>query len=74
MLDQQIDKLIATLKKTGEYDNTVLMFTSDNGYFLGEHRMRQGKIWAHEPSLRVPLLGRRAGVAARPSLRPGQQP
>jgi arylsulfatase A-like enzyme len=32
------------------------MFTSDNGYFLGEHRMRQGKIKPHEPSLRVPFL------------------
>jgi arylsulfatase A-like enzyme len=32
------------------------MFTSDNGYFLGEHRIRQGKIKAHEPSLRVPFL------------------
>jgi arylsulfatase A-like enzyme len=32
------------------------MFTSDNGYFLGEHRMRQGKIWTQEPSLRVPFL------------------
>ncbi len=56
VLDNQIGKLVATLKKTGEYDNTVLMFTSDNGYFLGEHRMRQGKIWTHEPSMRVPFV------------------
>jgi N-acetylglucosamine-6-sulfatase len=56
LLDQQIGKLVATLKRTGEYDDTVLMLTSDNGYFLGEHRMRQGKIWTHEPSLRVPFV------------------
>jgi N-acetylglucosamine-6-sulfatase len=62
VLDGQIRKLIATLKDTGEYDNTVLMFTSDNGFFLGEHRMRQGKIWAHEPSLRVPFLVTGPGV------------
>lgn len=62
VLDQQIGKLVQTLKKTGEYDNTVLMFTSDNGYFLGEHRMRQGKVWAHEPSLRVPFLVAGRGV------------
>ena len=62
VLDQQIGKLVTTLKRTGEYDNTVLMFTSDNGYFLGEHRMRQGKIWAHEPSLRVPFLVTGRGV------------
>lgn len=56
VLDKQIKGLVDTLKATGEYDNTVIMFTSDNGYFLGEHRVRQGKIRAHEPSLRVPLL------------------
>ena len=62
VLDQQIGKLVATLKKTGEYDNTVLMFTSDNGYFLGEHRMRQGKIWTHEPSMRVPFVVTGPGI------------
>ena len=62
VLDQQIGKLVKTLKKTGEYDDTVLMFTSDNGYFLGEHRNRQGKIWAHEPSLRVPFLVTGPGI------------
>jgi arylsulfatase A-like enzyme len=56
VLDRQVGRLVATLKKTGEWNNTVLMFTSDNGYFLGEHRKRQGKIKAHEPSLRVPFL------------------
>jgi N-acetylglucosamine-6-sulfatase len=56
VLDQQVGRLVSTLKKTGEWNNTVLMFTSDNGYFLGEHRKRQGKILAHEPSLRVPFL------------------
>jgi N-acetylglucosamine-6-sulfatase len=62
VLDRQVKKLVATLKRTGEYRNTVLMFTSDNGYFLGEHRMRQGKIWAHEPSLRVPFLVAGPGI------------
>ena len=62
VLDKQIGRLVATLKKTGEYDNTVLMFTSDNGYFLGEHRMRQGKIWTHEPSMRVPFVVSGPGI------------
>ncbi|MEP6816023.1 MAG: sulfatase [Marmoricola sp.] len=55
-LDKQVKRLVNTLKATGEYKNTVIMFTSDNGYFLGEHRLRQGKILANEPSLRVPFL------------------
>jgi arylsulfatase A-like enzyme len=32
------------------------MFTSDNGYLLGEHRLRMGKTLPYEPALRVPLL------------------
>ena len=56
VLDQQVGRLVRSLKATGEWDNTVLMFTSDNGYFLGEHRQRTGKVRAHEPSLRVPFL------------------
>ncbi len=60
--DKQVKRLVTTLKATGEYANTVLVFTSDNGYFLGEHRLRQGKIRAHEPSLRVPFLISGPGV------------
>ncbi len=56
VMDQHVRRLIRTLKGTGEWKNTVFMFTSDNGYFLGEHRIRQGKILGHEPSLRVPFL------------------
>jgi N-acetylglucosamine-6-sulfatase len=62
VLDRQVGNLVATLKRTGEYDNTIIMFTSDNGYFLGEHRMRQGKIKPQEPSLRVPFLVSGPGI------------
>lgn len=56
VLDKQIGATLQTLRRTGQYDRTVLAFTSDNGYYLGEHRKRQGKIELHEPSLRVPFL------------------
>jgi N-acetylglucosamine-6-sulfatase len=62
VLDREVARLVASLKRTGEYENTVFMFTSDNGYFLGEHRMRQGKIKPHEPSLRVPFVVAGRGV------------
>jgi hypothetical protein len=62
VLDRQVAKLVQTLRDTGQLDDTVLMFTSDNGYFLGEHRVRQGKIKPHEPSLRVPFLVAGPGV------------
>lgn len=63
VLDGQVKRLIKTLKATGEYRNTVIMFTSDNGYFLGEHRLPQGKLRPHEPSLRVPFLVAGKGIA-----------
>ncbi|MGA8994427.1 MAG: sulfatase, partial [Nocardioidaceae bacterium] len=62
VLDREVARIVRTLKATDEYDNTVFMFTSDNGYFLGEHRMRQGKIKPHEPSLRVPFLVTGPGI------------
>ena len=39
-----------------------MVFTSDNGYFLGEHRQRSGKIKPHEESLRVPLVVAGPGI------------
>ena len=56
VLDQQIKSVTDVLRRDGELANTVLMFTSDNGYFMGEHRQRTGKIKPQEPSLRVPFL------------------
>ena len=56
VMDGQVKRLIAELKRSGEWADTVFMFTSDNGYYLGEHRRRSGKVRAHEPSLRVPFL------------------
>jgi N-acetylglucosamine-6-sulfatase len=62
VLDQEVRRLVSQLRATHEWDDTVLVFTSDNGYFLGEHRQRTGKIKAHEPSLRVPLLATGPGI------------
>ena len=56
VMDRQVARLVASLKRTGEWERTVLVFTSDNGLLQGEHRFRTGKVWSYEPSLRVPLL------------------
>lgn len=66
-LDRQVAVTLKKLQSTGQYKNTVVAFTSDNGYFLGEHRKRQGKILSHEPSLRVPFL------IAGPGIRHGRR-
>ncbi len=65
LMDVQVRRLIRTLQRTGEWRNTVFMVTSDNGYFLGEHRVRQGKLLGHEPSLRVPFLVTGPGMRGR---------
>jgi N-acetylglucosamine-6-sulfatase len=44
------------LKSTGELGRTVIIFTSDNGFYYGEHRLRTGKAPPYEESIRVPLV------------------
>ena len=39
-----------------------MIFTSDNGFFHGEHRVQDGKVLLYEPSIRVPLILRGPGV------------
>ena len=51
------------LRAAGELDNTYIVFTSDNGYMLGEHR-KQGKHVVYEESVRVPLIVRGPGLPA----------
>jgi hypothetical protein len=55
---------MSALQRTGELDNTLVIFTSDNGFMHGEHRIRAAKVFAYEPSIRVPLIMRGPGVPA----------
>ncbi len=63
-VDEGVANVVADLNASGELDNTLIVFTSDNGFFNGEHRDDQGKGKHYEPSTRVPLLIRGPGVAA----------
>ncbi|MGL5808326.1 MAG: sulfatase-like hydrolase/transferase [Nocardioides sp.] len=63
VLDEQIARVLSRTRVLDQ-GRTVVIFTSDNGYYLGEHRRRQGKITLHEPSIRVPLLIAGPGVRA----------
>jgi hypothetical protein len=52
-------------------DRTLIVFTSDNGFFHGEHRVQTGKVLHYEPSTRVPLILRGPGIprgVVRPQL------
>lgn len=62
-----LDDLFATIRArlvaAGRWDDAYVIFTSDNGWLYGEHRV-VGKVLAYEESIRVPLLVRGPGVAA----------
>lgn len=54
-LDAQVGKVLETLKEEGLEESTIVIFTSDHGYFLGEHRFWM-KVGLMEESVRVPLI------------------
>jgi arylsulfatase A-like enzyme len=60
-LDDNVGRLLGWLDGHGLAENTVVVYTSDNGFFLGEHGWFD-KRWMYEPSLRVPLLVRWPGA------------
>jgi N-acetylglucosamine-6-sulfatase len=65
-VDEAVASIVETLRATGQLDNTLILFTSDNGFFHGEHRVRNGKVLLYEPSIRVPLLMRWTGNRSLP--------
>jgi len=54
-VDDQIGKIIKTLKETGEYDNTIIIYTADNGLAVGQHGM-MGKQNLYEHSIGIPMV------------------
>lgn len=63
-VDDAVGQMMEQLQQRGLLGNTYVVFTSDNGYFHGEHRLALGKYFAYEPSIRVPLLVRGPSIAA----------
>ncbi|MGH3087865.1 MAG: sulfatase family protein [Rubrobacteraceae bacterium] len=65
---QAVDEMVAgiarKLRTQGELDNTYIVFTSDNGWHKGEHRLPSGKRTPYEEAIRVPLVVRGPGVPA----------
>jgi N-acetylglucosamine-6-sulfatase len=54
-IDESLGKVLATLEEMGELDNTVIIYSSDNGYFMGEHTYLDKRL-AYENSMRVPMI------------------
>jgi arylsulfatase A-like enzyme len=59
-LDDLVGTVVTALQQTGRLENTALLFTSDNGYLLGQHRWKS-KVLVYEESIRVPLVVRVPG-------------
>src|SRR5262245_64903486 len=59
-----IGDLETAVAASGQADNTYLVFSSDNGYHMGEHRLMPGKMTAYDTDIRVPLIVTGPGVPA----------
>ncbi len=54
-VDVVVGNIVKKLKETGQDKNTVIIFTSDNGFYLGEYGFA-GKWYGSDPSIRVPMI------------------
>jgi arylsulfatase A-like enzyme len=57
-VDRGVGKIVSTLAAKGELDNTVIAFTSDNGFYNGEHRVPFEKYLPYEEGIHMPMLVR----------------
>ena len=64
-IDEAIERFVQTLTRLGELANTYVIFTSDHGYHLGQHRYMTGKFQIYEEDIRVPAFVRGPGVPAK---------
>ncbi|WP_433334421.1 sulfatase family protein [Spirillospora sp. CA-294931] len=61
-VDEAVEKIVAALRANGRLADTYLLFTSDNGFLFGQHRIPSGKFVAYEASSHVPMLMRGPGI------------
>ena len=63
-VDEAVGRIHHALEASGFADDTVVIFTSDNGYMNGEHRLPGGKVQPYEEAINVPLLISGRGIPA----------
>ena len=69
-VDDGVARVVDALRRSGELQNTYILFISDNGFFFGEHRLERAKFLPYEPAIHMPLLIRGPGIA--PGSRSGE--
>jgi arylsulfatase len=57
-----VEKLIDRLEKSGAIDNTYVIFSADNGFHIGQHRLGPGKTTGYDEDIRVPFFIRGPGI------------
>ncbi|KAL4806255.1 alkaline-phosphatase-like protein [Aspergillus unguis] len=62
-VDEMIDRLVSRLDDAGVLDNTYVIYTTDNGYHIGQHAMRPGKNCGYDTDVNVPLIVRGPGIS-----------
>lgn len=55
-IDESLGKIIKSLEKINQLNNTIIVFTSDHGYFYGEHGLSEERRLAYEETVRIPLI------------------
>lgn len=61
-LDDMVGSLISALENHGILDNTHIIFTTDNGFHIGQHRIEFGKKMGYETDIHIPFLWRGPGI------------
>lgn len=61
-VDELVDQVFQRLERYNLLDNTYIIFTSDNGYHIGQHRLQPGKTCAFEEDINVPFFLRGPNV------------
>ena len=56
LLDSQVGRMIDALERTGQLDNTIIIYTSDHGEMLGDHGIYLKGPFLYEPAVHVPLI------------------
>ncbi|MCW5746626.1 MAG: sulfatase-like hydrolase/transferase [Alphaproteobacteria bacterium] len=68
-VDEGVGDILATLERTGQLDDTLILFLGDNGYFFGEHGLGPERRFAYEEGIKSPFLVRYPAMFAAGEVR-----
>jgi arylsulfatase A-like enzyme len=63
LIDTQVGNVVAELKRTGHYDDTIIIFTADHGDMAGAHGFLSKGAYMYDEIYRIPMIVKAAGAA-----------